>query len=85
MDSDRLVASVVALLETDFEVEAVLRIENQGQAGTVCRQAQSGIVHQRIAEELRRLIVCGHVVIEIVCQVEPAGGHRQVFARKVPS
>ena len=85
MDSDRLFASVLLCWRPTLKVKPFFGSKTSDRPEPFVGQAQRRIVDQCIAEELRRLIVGGHVVIEIVRQVEPAGGHAKLVARRVPS
>src|SRR5262245_14957888 len=68
---------VVALLNADAKAEPVLRIVVGDDARAVRRESEHLVVHQRVTDELGRLVVGAGVAVEVVGQLEPSRGERQ--------
>src|SRR4029077_19149118 len=66
----------------DFEAERVLRIVIGNDAGAIHGEAEHLVVYQRIADELRRLVVGEGVTVEVVRQVEPASGDPEALTKE---
>ena len=73
----------VALLQAELEPEAVLRVELGRDAGAVAGEAEHLVVDERVAEELRALVVGQRVRVEVVGQIEPSRRQRQPLAEEL--
>ena len=74
---------VVALLQAELQPEAVLRVELGGDARAVAAEAEHLVVDERVAEELRALVVRQRVRVEVVGQVEAPRRQRQPLAEEL--
>src|SRR5204863_5056471 len=75
----------VALLHARLESEAALGIVHARHARAVGGEAEHRVVHEAVADELRRLVVRGGIAVEIIRQVEPPGDDGQPLGKELAS
>ena len=75
----------IALLCAELEVEPVLRVIHRDDSRAVAREAQHGIIDQRIADELRGLIIGGGVLVVLVREVQSAEAHAKTLPEELRS